>query len=348
MYPSRTAYPGVSIVEHAETCEDQVLGQPCCLSDDPKQVLLMVVAAHSSRTPHLRLFTSRSIAVLLAMMVGLLITPLHAQAAGGFLLGNSLFTSASQTAASNSIAFDVASIRPADPDSQNRSNFSWFPNSKFVPPNGRLSANLPLIPYIEFAYKVRLTPEQREKALATLPKWVATDSFVIEAQAEGNPSLDQLRMMMKTLLADRFKLEAHFETRRIPVLALVQVTHGKIGKNLRPHLEGTKCAPEPSPDPISPPPDETIPFCGSARIVRSTGRSVTVRGSDVTLAFIANWLSGLQYSGRTMIDQTGLTAKFDFSLDFTLEEDLSDSAPPAEPGKQEAPASRKLSRNSSE
>lgn len=58
---------------------------------------------------------------------------------------------------------------------------------------------------------------------AQLPKWVRDGDYVIDAKAEGNPTKDQMRVMMQSLLADRFKLKVHFETKEVPVLALTLV-----------------------------------------------------------------------------------------------------------------------------
>jgi hypothetical protein len=64
---------------------------------------------------------------------------------------------------------------------------------------------------------------------------------VIDAKADGNPTKDQMRLMMQSLLADRFKLRAHFETKQVPVLALTLVKPGKLGPKLLPHSEGPPC-----------------------------------------------------------------------------------------------------------
>jgi uncharacterized protein (TIGR03435 family) len=60
----------------------------------------------------------------------------------------------------------------------------------------------------------RLRVTSSVAALATLmPKWANTDRYDIEARAQGNPAKDQFRLMMQALLADRFKLAIHYETR---------------------------------------------------------------------------------------------------------------------------------------
>jgi uncharacterized protein (TIGR03435 family) len=139
-----------------------------------------------------------------------------------------------QTAAGGKMAFEVASVKPSN---------------QFEPPNfplsaedaytsgGRLSAAFQLFTYIAFAYKLWLTPEQRRTALANLPKWVTTDLYETRARAPGDATKDQTRLMMQSLLADRFKLQVHFETREVPVLALNMDKPGTLGPKL--HLHGT-------------------------------------------------------------------------------------------------------------
>ncbi len=55
------------------------------------------------------------------------------------------------------------------------------------------------------------------------PKWIQTEPYEIEARAEGNPTKDQMRLMMQSLLADRFQLAIHFTVREVPILALTLV-----------------------------------------------------------------------------------------------------------------------------
>ena len=66
-------------------------------------------------------------------------------------------------------------------------------------PNGGLFAatNQSLIVYLRFAFKLG------QSDLTDLPAWVYNDRFDIEARAQGNPTKDQTRLMMPSLLADR-------------------------------------------------------------------------------------------------------------------------------------------------
>jgi bla regulator protein blaR1 len=79
---------------------------------------------------------------------------------------------------------------------------------------------------------------------AHLPKWVITDRYSIDARAAGNPTKDQMRLMVQSLLADRFQLAAHFATQEVPVFALTVVKDGKLGPKLIAHADGRPCAGE--------------------------------------------------------------------------------------------------------
>src|SRR5207247_684109 len=57
-----------------------------------------------------------------------------------------------------------------------------------------------------------------------------------------------VRLMMQSLLADRFSLAIHFETRTVPVFELVIAKTGKLGQHLRPHSEGPPCPADSSPN----------------------------------------------------------------------------------------------------
>jgi uncharacterized protein (TIGR03435 family) len=69
--------------------------------------------------------------------------------------------------------------------------------------------------------------------LAHLPNW-KTDHFTIQARGPMDSTTDQTRLTMLSLLADRFGLKVHFET-RVPVLVLAQPC--KLRPKLRPHSE---------------------------------------------------------------------------------------------------------------
>lgn len=225
-----------------------------------------------------------------------------------------------QTAAAK-LSFDVASIRLTKPDSLKPPNFPLDASDTFgsLDPQGRFTADFPLEVFIEFAYKLRLSREQRSSMLAPLPKWAGTDYFQVNAKAEGNPTKEQMRLMVQSLLADRFKLAIHFETQQVPVLALVLDKPGKTGPNLRPHAEGPPC------NTVKPPvtgssasaTDIFPSACGLESVEATPNNTVLLSSRDTTMKRIADTLPDAGRLGRPVVDQTGLTGTFDYKLHWT-------------------------------
>ena len=111
-----------------------------------------------------------------------------------------------QTAAGGKRAFEVASVRPAK--GVRPPNFPLDPGDAKTT-GGRLSGTLPLMVCIGFAYKLNIGDISTQ-----LPKAFPKDLFDIEARAPGNPTKDQMRLMMQSLLADRFKTQGPFRNSR--------------------------------------------------------------------------------------------------------------------------------------
>lgn len=220
-------------------------------------------------------------------------------------------------------SFDVASVKPGKPGVQSYSNFPLGPGDVYVQNGGLFSANnLPLVTYIFFAYK--FIGNQAQFLLPQLPDWARTEQFDIQARAEGNPGKDQMRLMVRALLADRFKLAIHNETREVPVFAFVLVKPGKTGPQLKLHSEGVPCSTEQTPagaqGPL-PTVDGGLPaLCnGIFGMPPSVPGRTRAAARNVTLAFIADSLSAGANLGRPMIDKTGLSGTVDFSLEWTPE-----------------------------
>jgi bla regulator protein blaR1 len=239
-----------------------------------------------------------------------------------------------QTAAGGKMAFEVASVKPAKTFRQ--PNFPLDIGDAKTP-GGRFSAVLPLVTCVGFAYK--LMPGE---VSTQLPKSFP-ESFDIEARAPGNPTKDQMRLMMQSLLADRFKLRVHFETHEGPVYALTLVRPGRTGPKLRPHADGPAC-----PDsfemgeapPLPRASDVFPPVCGATQ-TRGTREGTVFGGRDLTVETFAGAIHNLgSLTGeidKPVVDQTGLKGRYDFRLDlpagimsFSVAPPNSD-APPADP-----------------
>ena len=226
------------------------------------------------------------------------------------------------------MAFEVASVKQSTPGPEGfHQNFPLtLGASNFASVGNLMSVNVPLRTIIGFAFK--LSVGQTRFLMPGLPDWVDSKWFDIEARAPiNNPSKDQFRLMVQSLLADRFKLTMHDEVRRVPIYTLVLSKPGKTGPQLRPHIDDVTCGAEGRAD-APPAPAEFSPFpCGAILIGPSqfVGRSgVTGRvrggGREVTLDYIAAFLSGTAFKGvtpdRPVVNETGLNGNYDFWIDF--------------------------------
>jgi bla regulator protein blaR1 len=239
-----------------------------------------------------------------------------------------------QTAAGGKMAFDVASIKQNKSGNNPYANFPLEDGSAYSRNGGLLSVtDFPLSAYIGFAYK--LTPSLSNAVDSQLPKWAATERFDIQARAEGNPTKDQMRLMMQSLLADRFKLAVHTETRQVPVFALVLVKPGKTGPRLRPYADDPPCATEGLlPNPAGTPPTKPEPVtefpavCFVLEAQQGPGGRMIIGSRNVTMQQIANDLPALPMSGleRSVLDQTGLSGNFDFTIEIDRSDAMSADA----------------------
>jgi bla regulator protein blaR1 len=228
-----------------------------------------------------------------------------------------------QIAAGGTMAFEVASVKQdtAEPSPSNVSTNVPPGDGDYYTPNGGLftATNMPLFNYIMFAYKV--SDSQAGILRAQVPKWVLSARFDIQARALGNPTKDQMRLLMQTLLADRFKLATHRETRRLPVFDLVQSRPGKTGPQLQTHSANTSCSSVPD----SPAAAGTVAggfplTCGGIQPMQATvsGR-VRIGGRNVSMGLIASTFPAVMLDSRPVLDRTGLSGTFDFALEWTPE-----------------------------
>jgi uncharacterized protein (TIGR03435 family) len=202
------------------------------------------------------------------------------------------------------ISFEVASVK-LDRGSFRTPNFALDAGDAYAETGGRFSADFALPTYITFAYKLSLTEEQKEAMLAKLPKWVTEERFDIQAKAaDPNVTKDQMRLMMQTLLVERFQLAVHFETGETSVFALQLVQSGTLGPKLRPHSEGPPCD--------APPPPGVFP--SRCNLMAGTLDGSMVGSRDTTIPLIATALSSYGRLGRPVIDRTGLQGRFDFTM----------------------------------
>jgi uncharacterized protein (TIGR03435 family) len=135
------------------------------------------------------------------------------------------------------------------------------------------------------------------------PGWAASDRYDIDATTNGKASFEQMRLMLRTLLEDRFQLVLHRESKEFPVYELTPVSKGI---KLQVSKEGS-CVPR-NPDAPSPGPPPN--YCG--------GTSWSPRdldGSAISMQQFTTLLANILQ--RPVIDKTGFTGTFDVHLKWT-------------------------------
>jgi bla regulator protein blaR1 len=156
------------------------------------------------------------------------------------------------------------------------------------------------------------------------PDWVRSrgERFDITAKAPEGTRPDQMLLMMRALLVERFRLKVHNETREVPVFALVMARQDrKLGPQIAPaafDCNALRAAVARGERPTPPPPQGDRPVCGA----RTAPGRILVGGAPI--ADIARSFSGF-VGGRPVVDRTGLTGIYDFELTWAPE------APPTAP-----------------
>ena len=194
--------------------------------------------------------------------------------------------------------FEVASIK--------RNNSGTGMMSVGMQPGGRLHmVNVPVRNLIIRAYGVQ--PYQ----IIGGPDWITSDRFDVLTKAEGDATPEQVNLMLRSLLAERFKLAVHTETRELPVYYLVNARDdGRLGPDLKP--AAVPCGPPGRGRAGGPLPGRGAG--GGCGMMMTFGR---VQASGQPIAAIATSLAN--QLGRPIIDKTGLTGSYDFTLSWTPE-----------------------------
>lgn len=220
---------------------------------------------------------------------------------GFFILLSALPLFAPPQAQNKPLTFEVASVRLADMNTLRAIQIS--PQRS----GGRISWTTFL--NVVLAYSERL---QTWQISGPIPQ----DVFVFQVETTPDATDEQVRQMFRALLADRFKMTAHRVTKDLDTFAL---TLARSGLKLKEAKEG---------DPPPPMPEwfakmQPTAFDGKLQATRE-GRGVgALTGRRVTMADFARTLG--QVLRASVIDDTGLTGKYYFSLKYAPENDQADS-----------------------
>ncbi len=202
-------------------------------------------------------------------------------------------------------AFDVASIK----QHTGQANGVTFEDLE----GGRLNVvNNPISNVIRNAYGIAFYQ------LIGAPDWIDSDRYDIEAKGPATAGHKEMMLMIQTLLADRFAMRAHFETREMPAYIL---TVAKGGPKLR--LTGSEdCVPF---DSTKPKPEAVPNVCGNNLVSRNNGWNAT----HISMRGVTGVLSAVM--GRPVLDQTAVKGTFDVRLKWSDDLTLQDSPPDAPP-----------------
>jgi uncharacterized protein (TIGR03435 family) len=205
-------------------------------------------------------------------------------------------------------AYDVASIKPGKSGDGSTLLFRL---------DGFTANGLPLKFLIKEAYGIE------EDQISGAPNWVNSETYDIEAKVDGADaaeleklSQDQRRLMLQTFLGDRFKLKIHWETKQLPILALVIAKNGpklqeaKPGDTYPNGIKGPDGKPEGHAGPM---------MWGGGRL----------NGRGIEIAALAPPLT--QQLGRIVQDRTGIKGKYDIELRWTDDATASMGTPDGRP-----------------
>ena len=208
----------------------------------------------------------------------LLLVSIRVAALGGPILIGVLGAPVGRAQSQGPPAFDAAVVRPA-PTGVRIGGYRIGP--------GSLTAEaVPLHFLIAQAYEVS------DYELKGISGWMDSELYAVSAKASGPADHAQMMAMLRNLLAERFKLKVHQETRRAPAYALVL---GRGGSKLQPVREGESAVP-----------------------LAMADERVTVPIGQ-TIADLIRWLnnrSGAQAIGRIVVDRTGLQGRYNIRLAF--------------------------------
>jgi uncharacterized protein (TIGR03435 family) len=181
------------------------------------------------------------------------------------------------TALAQAPAFEVASVKSHKPaigaEGGSRESIDSVPGSLTI-------RNASLASCIKWAFQIK-------DYQISGPAWLNVEKYDIGAKAAGEARLAEMREMLQTLLADRFRMQSHRETRELPVYALTVVKSG-------PKLH--KAEPDGHTD------------------MKGENGSFVFRGTSMQQ--FAEDLSALRQVDRPVLDRTGIPGVFDFSLKF--------------------------------
>jgi uncharacterized protein (TIGR03435 family) len=198
-------------------------------------------------------------------------------------------------AAAQAPAFDAAAVRPS---AQRAAGSDWV----FRPGGQFMASNITVLELIAVAYGVETF------RIGGGPDWIRAAPYDIQTRAAAAVTLEETRLMLRTLLQERFQLRMTRERRDIALYALL-LSRGdrRTGGRLQPATASSCVDRGEQPLDVS---RDALPSCG--RLFTNPGR---VFGRRVPLDLLAARLSPIVQ--RLVVNRTGLTGMFDLELEWT-------------------------------
>jgi uncharacterized protein (TIGR03435 family) len=202
-------------------------------------------------------------------------------------------------------SFSAASIRPSASRSTGASYAGLEDGSVMI-------SNMSVMAMVAEAYGI---DESIARFILAGDDPLLSDRFNVNAKGPASATRDQQRLMLRTLLADRFGLRTHTEKRDVPVYAVTVVKEGSLGPKLRPSTTNCRAymalarAVNADVLPIVPRNADGAALCPS--IFVSASPSVTLRGAGTLLDLVTQlqpWVD------RPVVDSTALAGNFEWSV----------------------------------
>jgi len=188
-------------------------------------------------------------------------------------------------------SFEVSTIKPSN---------SGFTSMQVLTFRGRtfITEDSSLADLIMFAYRVQM------KQILGAPDWIERDRYDINAtpDQEGTPNADQVRLMIRKLLADRFQMKFHHDKRELSAFVL---TVGKDGSKLKPAQ-----------------PNGNLHGIG----IQPAKSGAMLFANNSPIPAFTSFLQSLVLD-RPVVDQTGLTGRYDLTVTFTPDDSLFNGQP---------------------
>jgi uncharacterized protein (TIGR03435 family) len=196
-----------------------------------------------------------------------------------------------------------------------RNTSNW--NERFQHPMG-MGANASLRLLIQFAYAPHDSPHWLPLPASQVvggPAWIDSEGFDIDTKP-ANPDPKQQWLMWQNLLADRFQLKLHRETRELPVY-IMSAAPGGLQLPPAKNVVCVEFAPGTRPRPVPGKVD-----CGyvAGPIGGYTAGLLHIEGSKVRMAGLVRELALIL--DRPILDRTGFTGEFDLNLSFAADDSI--------------------------